>query len=92
MQKSWLIILVVAYVCPSLELSIKPGYIAVSQKSKSRIPDGLRIQELHSRFEPLSAASFSQVTLGVSIISLTKPFSDTENSNCGKQTNKQYER
>lgn len=54
---------------------MKPGYIAVNQKSKSRISDGLRMQDVRSTFEPLSGASFLQVTVGVFIISLMKPFS-----------------
>lgn len=60
--------------CPEVELSMKPGYIAVNQKSKSRIQDGLRMQDVRSTFEPLSGTPVSQVTVGVLIISLMKPF------------------
>lgn len=56
------------------------------QKSKSMIPDRLKMQEVHSAFEPLAGWPLSaHVTVGVFIISLMKPFSYTENSNCGKQ-------
>lgn len=52
------------------------------------IPDGLRMQEVRSTFEPLAGGTLSaHVTVGVFIISLMKPFSYTENSNCGKQGN-----
>lgn len=52
------------------------------------IPDGLRMQEVRSTFEPLAGSTLSaHVTVGVFIISLMKPCLYTENSNCRKQGN-----